>query len=278
LRKGVLILTFIAALVLPNPFQTASYSSEPTIYDQMDMAERWLQVANLFWGKGDINRCIYFINKSLSYYPLERAHWIAINANMVNHEYFSAYLSLAELENRGIKEAIGQRAYIKMNREFKYEEGLKDLIKYKSLSGQNTYIRAWFIDHYIGMAYHLLGDHEKAIEHYNLCIQEEGEEWTVVYNFLYRGLAEEALGMNENALISYKKMNELCNICPEGHYFLANLYRKMKRYDDAQMEYADAYLLKQNIYANKKIHDLREEDIERQWLMYGKQLVMASED
>jgi len=273
-RKAILISIIIAAFVLPNPFQTSSYYSEPTVYDKIDQAKKWLEVADLFWAERDFDKALIYVNKSLSHFPLERALWRSVNANTMNQDYFSVHLALSELDTLGVKEAIGQRGYIKMNRQFLYEEALDDLLEYKALAGK-TYIRAWYIDHYIGMAYHHLGEYEKAIEYYNSCIQEEGEEWTVVYNFLYIGMAEEALGQQEKAVSSYAKMNELCDICPEGHYYLADLYRRMEKFDEAQLEYADAYSLRQNIYAFRNLHALTEEDIERQWLMYGKMLVMA---
>lgn len=277
LKKGILILVIIAAFVLPNPFQTATYTSEPTIYDEKDKAERWLRVADLFWAERDFDRALIFINKSLSHFPLKRALWLSVNANSMKHEYFNVHLALSKLDTLGVKEAIGQRGYIKMNRQFQYGEGLKDFIKYKEINGLDTYIRAWYIDHYIGMAYHHLEDYENAIKYYNSCIEHEGEEWTVVYNFLYRGLAQEALGYTEEAIQSYIKMNAHCDICPEGHYFLADLYRRTGRYDDAQLEYADAYSLRHNVYSFNSFQNLSEDAIERQWLMYGKTLVMVDE-
>jgi len=273
-RKAILISVIIAAFVLPNPFQTASYFSEPTIYDQKDRAEKWLKVADLFWAERDFDKALIYVNKSLSHFPLERALWRAVNVNSMNQEYFSVYLALSELDTLGVNAAIGQRGYINM-RQSRYERGIEDLIKYKALNGAETYLRDRYIDHYIAMAYHLNGDYNEAIDFYNSCITKEGEDWTVVYNFLFRGLAEQALGENERAVESYKKMNELCAVCPDGHYFLAELYRELELYDEAQMEYADAYMLRHNISRIGNMHNVTVEDIERQWLMYGKTIVMA---
>src|ERR1044071_4825690 len=91
---------------------------------------------------------------------------------------------------------LGNRAWYRMRYLHDYEGAIADLDKLEKVAGHTlVYVSNTHMFMLKGLAYKQLGDQQKALELYDIAINEQvstkGPEWLGMYDYLFRGRSEE---------------------------------------------------------------------------------------
>jgi len=139
--------------------------------------------------------------------------------------FAKAFADLEKAIEMGNHDAYKERGWNKLYFMNDFEGAIADMETYKRKTNQSTaFHRAKNLDEFIGVAYKMKGDYNKAIEYFTNCVNEAGKpSWVDVYVLMHRALCYQQTGEIEKAKADLIEMNRQCKSCPEGYYYLAKI-------------------------------------------------------
>ena len=146
---------------------------------------------------------------------------------------------------------LGYRGYMKLRFLRDFDGAIKDFETLDELT-PNFVDAPWGedIDFLRGEAYFGIGEYQKAIEHFNKSIENQGEDWADIQTYVYLGICESKLENFDKAVISYNRaLNQSKYIC-EAHLGLAKVHKEI-----GETEKAKEHILKAEKYFNYKRTD-----------------------
>lgn len=149
------------------------------------------------------------------------------------------------------RDYLGYRGYMKLRFLRDFEGAIKDFDALDKMT-PNVIDSPWGedIDFVRGEAYYGLGKYQKAIEHFNKTIENQGEEWAEIQSYVYLGLCEQKLGNPNKAIIAYNRaLNQSKYVC-EAHLGLAKVHMEI-----GDNEKAKEHILKAEQYFQYKRTD-----------------------
>ncbi len=137
---------------------------------------------------------------------------------------FSALDSAIEL---GSVMALAERGHDKLTALHDFSGAIEDINKCIAEKGRPIFIHARNADQFVGIAHRMLGEHEKAIEHFDYCIKAAGKiSWADVYVIMYKALSHMDNGEKEKAIETINIMQQQCKDCPEAYFYKAQFLGK----------------------------------------------------
>ena len=149
------------------------------------------------------------------------------------------------------RDYLGYRGYMKLRFLRDFDGAIKDFDALDKMT-PNVIDSPWGedIDFVRGEAYYGLGKYQKAIEHFNKTIENQGEEWAEIQSYVYLGLSQHKLGNLNKAIIAYNRaIHQSIYVC-EAHLGLAIVYKEI-----GDTEKAKEHVLKAEQYFKYKRTD-----------------------
>ena len=117
---------------------------------------------------------------------------------------------------------LGYRGYMKLRFLRDYEGALEDFDRLDNLT-PNVVDAPWGenIDFLRGECHYGLGNYGKALEHFNLSVENQGADWADIQTIVYLGLCNHELANYEDAKASFEMAISLYDKTPEAHFGLA---------------------------------------------------------
>lgn len=136
---------------------------------------------------------------------------------------------------------LGNRAWYRMRYLHDYEGAIADLDQLEKVAGQ-TLIYVTNAHMYImkGLAYKELGNTRKALELYDIAIQEQitskGPEWLGTYDYLYRGILKFRMGDYDAAIEDLTLEVKQYESLADTYYYRGMAYAATGRKDEARLD------------------------------------------
>lgn len=102
-------------------------------------------------------------------------------------------------------------------------------------------------------------DFKKAIEHFNLNIENQKEDWADVQSFVYLGLCEYELGNYEKSITEFKRALKQYDKTPESYFGMAKSYQKLGLIEMAReniLKAEDKIAYKRKDYYNEFLNEI----------------------
>ena len=143
-------------------------------------------------------------------------------------EYHTGFYYLNKAVDLEPKKHLGYRGYMKLRFLRDYEGALKDLDRLDSLTpkvvdapwGEN-------IDFLRGECHYGLGNYAKALEYFNLSVENQGADWADIQTIVYQGLCYYELANYANAKASFEDALSQYDKTPEAHFGLGRTLLQM---------------------------------------------------
>lgn len=134
---------------------------------------------------------------------------------------------------------LGYQGYLKLRFLRDYDAALIDFNKLDSLT-PNFIDAPWGedIDFLRGECYFGKKEYQKAIESFNLNVQNHKEDWVDLQTFVYLGICEYKLGNIERAILEFERTLKQSDKTCEAHFYLAKIY-----YEKGNSEKANEHIL-----------------------------------
>lgn len=146
---------------------------------------------------------------------------------------------------------LGYRGYMKLRFLREYDAALEDFDRLDSLT-PNVVDAPWGedINFLRGECYFGNKNYQKAIESFNLSIENQGEDWADIHTFVYLGICQYELENYEKAIPEFERALIQSKHTPEAYLGLAKAYQKL-----GEIERAKVNILK----AEENIHYKRDD-------------------
>jgi len=140
-------------------------------------------------------------------------------------EYYTGFHYLNKAVDLEPKKHLGYRGYMKLRFLRDYEGALKDLDRLDSLT-PNVVDAPWGenIDFLRGECHFGLGNYAKALDYFNLSIENQGTDWADIQTIVYQGLCNYELANYQDAKTSFENALSLYEKTPEAYFGLGKTY------------------------------------------------------
>lgn len=136
---------------------------------------------------------------------------------------------------------LGNRAWYRMRYLHDYEGAIADLEQLEKVAGHTlVYVSSAHMYMLKGLAYKELGNLQKALELYNIAINEQitskGPEWLGLYDYLYRGVLKYRMGDFDGAIEDLTLEAKQYESLADTYYFRGMAYAATGRKDEARLD------------------------------------------
>lgn len=136
---------------------------------------------------------------------------------------------------------LGSRAWYRMHYLHDYEGAIKDLDTLETIAGSSfVYVTNVHMYIYKGLAYQELGDKRKALELYDIAINEQvktkGDQWVGTYDYLYRGILRYRTGDMDGAISDLTRQVKEYETLADTYYYRGLAYAAVGRKDEARVD------------------------------------------
>jgi tetratricopeptide (TPR) repeat protein len=162
-------------------------------------------------------------------------------AYMIRGEYVEGLAYLEKAVSIDPFYYLGNRAWYRMRYLHDYEGAIADLEQLEKVAGQ-TLVYVTNAHMYIlkGLAYKELGNAQKALELYDIAINEQiaskGAEWLGLYDYLYRGILKFRMGDYDGAIEDLNLEVKQYESLADTYYFRGMAYAATGRKDEARLD------------------------------------------
>jgi tetratricopeptide (TPR) repeat protein len=134
---------------------------------------------------------------------------------------------------------LGNRAWYKIRYLHDYEGAIADLERLEKVAGHTlVYVTNAHMYMLKGLAYKELGNHQKALELYDIAIDEQikakGAEWIGVHDYLFRGVLKLEMGRHDDAIADFDLQVKQYEMLADTYYFRGIALAFVGRKDEAR--------------------------------------------
>jgi tetratricopeptide (TPR) repeat protein len=136
---------------------------------------------------------------------------------------------------------LGSRAWYRINYIHDYKGAIADIDELERISGR-SFVYVTNIHMYMlkGVAYRQMGNMEKALEAYNLAIDEQvkerGPEWVGSYDYLFRGILKYRMNDMDGAIEDLTRQVKEYEALADTYYYRGLAYASVGRKDEARQD------------------------------------------
>jgi tetratricopeptide (TPR) repeat protein len=140
---------------------------------------------------------------------------------------------------------LGSRAWYRINYLHDYKGAIADIDALEKISGR-SFVYVTNIHMYMlkGIAYRQMGNLEKALEAYNLAINEQvkerGAEWVGSYDYLFRGILKYRMNDMDGAIEDLTRQVKEYESLADTYYYRGLAYAATGRKDEARLDLQNA--------------------------------------
>jgi tetratricopeptide (TPR) repeat protein len=136
---------------------------------------------------------------------------------------------------------LGYRAWYRMRYLHDYDGAIRDLDQLEKVAGHTlVYVVNSHMYMLKGTAYKEMGNYEKALELYNIAIEEQisskGAEWVGMYDYLYRGVVKYQMGDHDGAIADFDLETKQFESLADTYYYRGLAYAATSRKDEARLD------------------------------------------
>lgn len=162
-------------------------------------------------------------------------------AHIVRGEYIDGFKYLEKAVELNPVYYLGYRAWYRVRYLHDHQGAIKDLDQLEKVAGHSlVYVVNAHMYLLKGNAYKELGEHQKALELYNIAIEEQisskGPEWVGIYDYLYRGILKYKMGDYDGAIADFDLETKQYESLVDTYYFRGLAYAATSRKQEARLD------------------------------------------
>jgi Tetratricopeptide repeat len=162
-------------------------------------------------------------------------------AYMIRGEYVEGLSYLEKAVSIDPFYYLGNRAWYRMRYLHDYKGAIADLDRLEKVAGHTlVYVTNAHMYMLKGLAYKELGDHQKALELYNIAIDEQikakGADWIGVHDYLFRGILKFEMGNHEDAIADFDLQQKQYELLADTYYYRGMALALVGRKEEARVD------------------------------------------
>jgi tetratricopeptide (TPR) repeat protein len=160
---------------------------------------------------------------------------------MIRGEYVEGLAYLEKAVSLDPYYYLGNRAWYRMRYLRDFDGAIADLDELEKVAGQTlVYVSSAHMYMMKGLAYKELGNMQKALELYDIAINEQitskGPEWLGLYDYLYRGIIKFRMGNYDAAIEDLNLEVKQYESLADTYYYRGMAYAATGRKDEARLD------------------------------------------